>query len=571
MGGGLSSTYVPKLNLSAEEVAKKALDERAEWIRGLFLMDDDDLSSLPSPRDAITSKSDGKPGFPPNLTLLPPEIIGSILSSLNNRAIKNLRLTCRKFAAIAELRIDRVFLSANPLNIEVFRAIADHDILRHKIVEIIYDDARLWRSAADAADARVPAGPGFSWSQLACDWRWFKSERDENMEDLFNRHCRDDLRRPDYVAKARRARAELSLGESWEYYQVLLRQQEEVIASGADADALRYGLQRFPSLRKVTVTPATHGWLFTPLYETPMIRAFPYGLNCPIPRAWPYEIDTTLFAAPWEDVKARWRGFNLVTRILADGQHNVSEYEIDGHYLGAGLNCRIFDNRCEEYDDFVSVLRLPNFKKLALSLFVDGQEFVEWSALRNGLLRKALAQATQLEHVSIATGWNFDCREEPPGLRRFLPFECWPKLQHFELWHVETDLEELLSVISQLPDGLLSLQLNFLRFYSNPGQHRDLLDQMRDKLHWRERRPQTRVIIAIPIEHDARGRAIWIEKEIDDFFKRGGINPFEEDNSQGVHQPHQPRYGMGVVRDPFDPDYTRPWVDDETYEKLGYY
>lgn len=97
----------------------------------------------------------------------------------------------------------------------------------------------------------------------------------------------------------------------------------------------------------------------------------------------------------------------MVTKILAEGQHNISEYEIDSHYLGTGLNCRLFDKRCEEYDNFVSVLRWPNLKKLQLSLFVDGQgsEHVEWSALRNGLLRKALAEATQLEHVSIATGW----------------------------------------------------------------------------------------------------------------------------------------------------------------------
>ncbi|KAL7972749.1 hypothetical protein HDV63DRAFT_370012 [Trichoderma sp. SZMC 28014] len=174
-------------------------------------------------------------------------------------------------------------------------------------------------------------------------------------------------------------------------------------------------------------------------------------------------MERRLQVAPWGNEKSRWRDFNLVTKILAEGRHNVLEYEIDGHHLGTGLNCRIFD------EDFVSVLRIAGFKTLRLSLFVDGQERLGWPALRNGLLREALAEATQVEHVSIATDL-FDHLhswvQAPPGLERFLPIECWPKLQHFELWNVDVDLAELLSVISQLPDGLLCLQLNSLRFYS---------------------------------------------------------------------------------------------------------
>lgn len=486
---------------------------------------------------------------------------------MDNRSIKSLRLTCRRLGATAALRIDRVFLSANPLNIEVFRAIADHDVLRHRIVEIIYDDARLWRNGADADEARYPGDPCYMYSLYheneELNMEWFESECKSNLFGLKQRQGDDDPKRHEHVALARRVHAELPLEESWAFYQILLRQQEDVIASGADADALRYGLQRFPALRKVTVTPATHGWLFAPLYETPMIRAFPYGFNCPIPRAWPYavEIERHLQVAPWENEKTRWRGFNLVTKILAEGRHNVLEYEIDGHHLGTGLNCRIFDNQCSEYEDFVSVLRLPGFKELRLSLFVDGQERLGWPALRNGLLRKALAEATQLEHVSIATGpfehlhgWV----DAPLGLRRFLPIECWPKLQHFELWNVDVDLAELLSVISQLPDGLLCLQLNSLRFYS--GCYRELLDQMRDRLHWCEQHPQTRVMIGVSIDNCIPGRVAWLETEIDDFFKRGGINPFEQDNTFYLHLP---RFGMGVVRDAFDMDYVRPWVEQD--------
>ncbi|KAI1659694.1 hypothetical protein F4813DRAFT_351678 [Daldinia decipiens] len=77
------------------------------------------------------------------LTRLPAELLASVLSYLANRDIKNLRLTCAFFRDTAHLRLTRVFLSANPLNISVFHAITDHEMLRGGIKEIIWNDARL--------------------------------------------------------------------------------------------------------------------------------------------------------------------------------------------------------------------------------------------------------------------------------------------------------------------------------------------------------------------------------------------------------------------------------------------
>lgn len=76
------------------------------------------------------------------LSELPLELWHLISSHLPNRDVKSLRLTCRQFRSAATLRIQRVFLSANPLNIEVFRAIAAHNSFRHKVTEIVWDDAR---------------------------------------------------------------------------------------------------------------------------------------------------------------------------------------------------------------------------------------------------------------------------------------------------------------------------------------------------------------------------------------------------------------------------------------------
>lgn len=77
------------------------------------------------------------------LLRLPVELSLAVVSYLPNRDIKSLRLTCRRLSQIAHLRLSRVFLSANPLNIEVFRAIGNHERYRHNVVEIIWDDVQL--------------------------------------------------------------------------------------------------------------------------------------------------------------------------------------------------------------------------------------------------------------------------------------------------------------------------------------------------------------------------------------------------------------------------------------------
>lgn len=77
------------------------------------------------------------------LLRLPVELSLAVVSCLPSRDIKSLRLTPTRLSQVAHLRLGRVFLSASPLNIEVFRAIADHERYRHNVIEIIWDDVQL--------------------------------------------------------------------------------------------------------------------------------------------------------------------------------------------------------------------------------------------------------------------------------------------------------------------------------------------------------------------------------------------------------------------------------------------
>ncbi|KAL3704131.1 hypothetical protein TMatcc_009821 [Talaromyces marneffei ATCC 18224] len=161
------------------------------------------------------------------LTLLPVELLDLILSYLPNRDIKSLRLTCLTLSRLAQLRLNRVFLSANPLNIKVLREIADHETFRHNVVEIIWDDARLIEHAPERV---LELLDGENWAQWGDDpnsyegipW-WFEESYEENVK---NRRSQETFQE-----------ADPSIHVSWEFYQQLIQQQKTVLESDDDVKA----------------------------------------------------------------------------------------------------------------------------------------------------------------------------------------------------------------------------------------------------------------------------------------------------------------------------------------------
>lgn len=137
--------------------------------------------SLGKDRDNSASSSDTV------FQRLPIGLLTTLESYLPNRDIKNLRLTSSAICARVTLRLDRVLISASPRDIEVFRAIADHETYLKAIKEIIWDDALL-------SDEELVARPEFEayaplWETPPPEGcpRWFARGCEESMSDLEQR------------------------------------------------------------------------------------------------------------------------------------------------------------------------------------------------------------------------------------------------------------------------------------------------------------------------------------------------------------------------------------------------
>ncbi|KAL2840332.1 hypothetical protein BJX68DRAFT_279014 [Aspergillus pseudodeflectus] len=507
---------------------------------------------------------------------LPAELLYIIASYLPNKSVKALRLTCRTLCSVAPLRLDRVFISANPLNIAVFRAVADSETFRYKVTEIIYDDARLMKPP-EPDTWNLEGEDGYEYGRdldtdeddYTCSSPWFMSQLRRNKADMPYRRG-GGLRAPEDPRLAEHRGSELAPALCWQYYQNLLQQQEDVIFSRRDVEAFVYGLRKFPNLKRITLTPAAHGHLWGPLYETPMIRAFPRGFNYPIPRGWPtgQRVWDAPQAQSWEDAEVRneYRGFSIITRALAEyAAHHISELTIDANSLPTGLNCRVFEEPNTEYNDFATLLRRPGFRRLDLALLVGGQERTGWRCYRSRLLSRALANSHGLEHLTLTTtvdvnlayddeivpSRNSGSRAQFVPLCTILPVENFHSLAHFGLCNFLVDKDDVIDLLKALSPTLRSLFLGHLWFVKDGGSLEELLEDMREKLDWRGRHdPAARPMVsfAVPTDYSRVGHAIFVEKEAHEFLYGDGPNPLVWITDSGSVCPP-----VGVVRDAFLP------------------
>ncbi|KAF4997448.1 hypothetical protein FGRMN_3812 [Fusarium graminum] len=512
------------------------------------------------------------------LPKLPRELREAIYVYLKSDDVRNLRITCSAMAKLIPLSFDRVFISANSLNLKVFRAIADDESIRHQVTEIIWDDARLTTGPELEEDRNEYAEDGVNPDEIVTDNgcpHWFRKGR----SDYGNPGT---FVLPDYL---------MGIEESWAYYKPLLEDQRQVLASDADIEAFKYGLQRFPSLKRITVTPSTHGRIRNPLYKTPMIRAFPRGFDYPMPTAWPAyteEFSEPVDVLPWvakndrpyqkvygpvctvEAYRAKWRGYRAVTRTLAEhDDHCITELHIGGNEVRSGLNCRIFDKRCVEYDDLVTLLKRPGFRYLNLDLFTGLLGCKDWKSYKSGLLHDALAQAKDLEHMYLRSTMEINGGSSEQldyekiekyvfPLRTIFPVDQWPRLRHFGISHMLVQLDDLVELLSALPRTLRSVEFSKLAWGSLTHGTRELLHSMRDVLDWRSRSVEERPNIHMVVsgsphgDGDKNGWYVEIDDLIYSFIYGEGANPFTEDPD--IIYPWE----GGVRRDIFNPGFKVP-------------
>ncbi|EXK36027.1 hypothetical protein FOMG_09216 [Fusarium oxysporum f. sp. melonis 26406] len=323
------------------------------------------------------------------------------------------------FSVACQLQISRVFISPNPRNLYVVRSIANHKTYRLGVKEVIWDDAILiplkrdGRQVDDYSDESEEEECEEKNNEVRKCFAWYTRGCKRNIKAAKDRMV-GQMSQPDTVSKQHQLDNVMSYRDSFEYYKVLGSQQRYIIASKTDEDIFRHALQQFPKLKRVIVTPAAHGYLFEPLYKTPMIRSFPYGFIYPVPRGWPNSWPRRHWALvmPWigdeaiDEDKTQWHGFRIGTKVLAKENHKITELVFDYYQRNTGISHFALNRGTEEYTNFCDMVKRPGLQKLQLSLLVGLYIGEEYEIYDQWYLRDALFEATDMRHFSFHTDFG---------------------------------------------------------------------------------------------------------------------------------------------------------------------
>jgi hypothetical protein len=276
-------------------------------------------------------------------------------------------------------------------------------------------------------------------------------------------------------------------------------------------------------------------------------------------------------AESWNDEagKRKWRGFCIVSRLLADPKipHNISQLSIDNHKLGAGINGLVFDQFTEEYNNLCRTLERPGLKSFTLSLLMES----DWDAanrnfLKKGRLRSLIAGAHALEEITLQSDYTINMFWNAPAvdsLFDIFPIDQWStvgRLRHFGLSGIQVKQDDLISLLGKLQPTLQSIELSFLSVIEGTGGYAGILADIRDKLGWRHRPIDKRIRVRFLVSDNQTntGRYSCFDKGVNDYIYGDGPPPFDVDGIGGGFR--MAEFGSVMEYDEFDPDFARPYL-----------
>jgi hypothetical protein len=540
-----------------------------------------------------------------HLLKLPEELLVLVGSLISNKEIKQLRLASRECRDHFILRIERVYISPNATNLEVFSAILEHPQYRPQIKQIIWDDALL--------EEFVPQEERFNYEEAfrphtSGDFECFL---DDYLEQCFPEGPKQFAAAKKWFMTGQRLEEDtagsLTIQENLDIYRRLYEDQTRIIQEKADVLAFRRGLAEFPVLQRITLTSEAHRpAVHRPCHITPMIQSLPINFMYPCP--WPWN-------ARGGGGDGSWHGMSVVLDELVRSKRTLPEFVVENKYEAAGIAQRFFDGISQDSRNFDQLVTSGALRRLDLALDVergennmsDALNFVPFARLRN-----VLSKAVSMEHFSLSASTgprHTDNMIEFDGaceILKAIPIRHWSSLRHLGLSSVPVRLEHFLKFLSRLPPTIQSLvfvDVQFRDFWNEDHDNMDpveedaedqrvteldraidrsirdfqsdrwvanwdvVLEVCREHFGFQAHQPEFSVgqccddvdsehasddgEVDIDPGHPAPYRRKWVKDEIAAFFD-GGLNPFV-----GEKDPAFIQETFGVIRDDFDDSYEK--------------
>jgi hypothetical protein len=417
---------------------------------------------------------------------LPAELLAIISEHLAKLDIKRLRLANKYLAINMDLRIERVYVSPNRANLNCLQRILDHPRYKHRVREIVWDDAQLeeypnlesFRHAVCVDESKVRRDiervlekaiqrdhdESAEYRALEHD-DFFQGERLTEVAKGILLRINDQFSR-DVIA---RNAFMMSIEESYKSYQTLYGEEQEIMKRGLDDSALRQALAGFTNLHRITLTSEVwRPWNLSPRYDTPFFRSLPAGFRKPSVWPWlgdrphppPTQIahrDVAMSTRSADKYPPELRGYSIIVAALLVMQSPcITEFIIDPANECTGISLQVLNPKTSYFQYTLHMLRHVPLTRFILS-FEHHDHLRNHRALYASSIRTLLEQMQHLEHFDFRP--NSLLRHVPSSTsgdewlipwRLTFPDAMGSRLKTLALRNMYVDYDELVQAIEKL-------------------------------------------------------------------------------------------------------------------------
>ncbi|KAI9722300.1 MAG: hypothetical protein M1812_001772 [Candelaria pacifica] len=345
--------------------------------------------------------SEGGPGV-----FVPNDILVIILSYLGKEDLKTLRQVCKLWESFATRPLfDRVFISPQRINLDVFLNISQHKTISAYVKEIVYDTVyfdpkKTFHQYREDLDHELHfPGRGLFSRKLHVYESVVTAKVLAKGFSTYRTHCNDQL----------------LLGAS----------NNGLSASDMTSEAaqvLCQGLAALPNIRTATLA---NGWS---KMEQEGTRAPRRKIGSPLARSWnPLHLEPELWLYSTYQ-EEEYHGFHTMINALAATTTNIRHFDIKLEKPSWGLSPFCFqDGPPSRMDSIISAFRNLHSLTLFISTMPD---------TRNALvkdLNALLPTISGLRHLSLSLDHNSMMRNNHPTTREVFGHHHWPMLTSLSL------------------------------------------------------------------------------------------------------------------------------------------
>jgi hypothetical protein len=484
---------------------------------------------------------------------LPAELLELVCAHISKLDIKRLRLASKQLASSIYLRIDRVYASPNRANIDYLYHILSHPRYKHRVREIVWDDACL---------EEYPTLSSFREAILFDEretTRLIESRLEEAIwiygddnpeyhalehDDLFESDGRLTeaakeilLRYDDQFSREVLARNATMMGieDSYTLYQDLYREEQAIMEQQSDVDAFQQALMGFPRLKRITFT--TEVWrpcTLSPRYNTPFHRSLPVGFRKPnirhVSRA--YATPTQSLDRPLKTpnqsrrLPVGSRGYSIVvSAILNMPVAGIEEFIVEAEIEGMVPNQDEFEFTTKNLEDTKSMFRRTPLRYLEFPVIseMDTRSASTSQDLNN--TRSLLAELQHLQHLDLNLNYNktaplFSHAQRlipvPDNLRR--------QLKTLTLRNIVPEKDDIFGLITTL-SKLQHVTLHCLYQEAEDPYWSLLFQRLKAYYGTTDCPSKPSFTITQPLVFDATHFQL-VDQEVDDYLFGDGENPF---------------------------------------------